>query len=80
MGALEGKLSHWSRLHLQLLAPTNPHWAREVSYGPFTLSVIHKEGLCPSSGNINRVMMIAYVPEKVFYYIFGSILFTSCSL
>ncbi|RVE44141.1 hypothetical protein evm_011220 [Chilo suppressalis] len=26
--ALEGTLSRWSRLHLQSLAPTNPHWAR----------------------------------------------------
>jgi hypothetical protein len=28
-----------------------------VSYGPFSLWVIHKEGLCPSSGDINRLMM-----------------------
>ncbi|RVE49906.1 hypothetical protein evm_005499 [Chilo suppressalis] len=28
--ASEGKLSRWSRLHLQSLAPTNPHWARVV--------------------------------------------------
>jgi hypothetical protein len=37
--------------------PTNPHWARVVGYGPFSLWVIHKEGLCPSSGDINRPMM-----------------------
>jgi hypothetical protein len=42
---------------LQSLAPTNPHWARVVGYGPFSLWVIHKEGLCPSSGGINRLMM-----------------------
>jgi hypothetical protein len=36
----------------QLLAPTNPHWARVV-YGPFSLCVIHKVGLCTSSGGIN---------------------------
>jgi hypothetical protein len=24
--ASEGTLSRWSRLYLQLLAPTNPHW------------------------------------------------------
>jgi hypothetical protein len=24
-----------------------------VGYGPFSLSVIYKEGLCPSSGDIN---------------------------
>jgi hypothetical protein len=29
-----------------------------VGYGPFSLCVIHKEGLCPSSGNINRLMMM----------------------
>jgi hypothetical protein len=28
-----------------------------VGYGPFSLCLIHKEGLCPSSGDINRVMM-----------------------
>ncbi|RVE41781.1 hypothetical protein evm_013567 [Chilo suppressalis] len=26
--ALKGTLSRWSRLHLQLLEPVNPHWAR----------------------------------------------------
>jgi hypothetical protein len=30
--ASEGTLSCWSRLHLQSLAPTNPHWARVVGY------------------------------------------------
>jgi hypothetical protein len=44
-------------LHLQSLAPTNPHWARVVGYGPFSLWVIHKEGLCPISRDINRLMM-----------------------
>jgi hypothetical protein len=28
-----------------------------VGYGPFFLYVIYKEGLCPSSGDINRLMM-----------------------
>jgi hypothetical protein len=46
------------QLHLQLLASTNPHWARVVGYGPFFLCVIHKEGLCPSSGYINKLMMM----------------------
>jgi hypothetical protein len=55
--ASEGTLSRWSRLHLQSLAPTNPHWVRVVGYGPFSLCVIHKEGLCPCSGDINRLMM-----------------------
>jgi hypothetical protein len=27
-------------------------------YGPFSLCVIHKEGLCPCSGDINKLMMI----------------------
>jgi hypothetical protein len=35
--ASEGTLNRWSRLHLQSLAPTNPHWARVVAYGPFSL-------------------------------------------
>jgi hypothetical protein len=53
----EGTLSHWSRLHLQSLAPTNPYWARVVGYDPFSLCVIHKEGLWLSSG-ISRLMMM----------------------
>jgi hypothetical protein len=32
--ASKGSLSRWSLLHLQLLIPTNPHWARVVGYGP----------------------------------------------
>jgi hypothetical protein len=56
--ASEGTLSRWSRLHLQSLAPTNPHWARVVGYGPFSICVIHKEGLCPSNGDNNRLMMM----------------------
>jgi hypothetical protein len=56
--ASEGTLSHWSRLYLQSLTPTNPHWARVVGYGPFSLCIIHKEGLCTSSGDINRLMMM----------------------
>jgi hypothetical protein len=55
--ASEG-ISCWSRLHLQSLAPTNPHRARLVGYGSFSLGVIHNEDLCPSSGNINRLMMM----------------------
>jgi hypothetical protein len=56
--ASEGTLSRWSRLYLQSLAPTNPLWVRVVGYGPFSLCVIHKEGLCPNSGDINRLMMM----------------------
>jgi hypothetical protein len=40
------------------IVPTNPLWARVVGYGPFSLCVIHKEGLCPSSGDINRLIMM----------------------
>jgi hypothetical protein len=29
-----------------------------VNYGSFSLCVIHKEGLCPNSGDINRLMMM----------------------
>jgi hypothetical protein len=56
--ASEGTLSRRSRLHLQSLAPTNPLWACVVGYNPFSLCVIHKNGLCPSSGDINRLMML----------------------
>jgi hypothetical protein len=40
------------------LQSTDSHWARVVGYGSFSLCVIHKEGLCPSSGGINRLMMM----------------------
>jgi hypothetical protein len=56
--ASKGTWSRWSRLHLQSLAPTNPHRARVVGYGPFSLCSTHKEGLFPSSGGINRLMMM----------------------
>jgi cellulose synthase/poly-beta-1,6-N-acetylglucosamine synthase-like glycosyltransferase len=56
--ASEATLSRWFRLHLQSLAPTNPHRARVVDYGPFSLRVILKEGLCLRSGDINRLMMM----------------------
>jgi hypothetical protein len=48
----------WSRLHWQSLKPTNPHWPCMVGFSPFSLCVIHKEGLCPSSGDVNRLMMV----------------------
>jgi hypothetical protein len=55
--ASEGTLRRWFRLHLQVLTPTNPHWTRVMGYG--LLCVIHKEGLCLSSGDVNRMMMKA---------------------
>jgi hypothetical protein len=39
--ASEGTSGRW--LHLQSLAPTNPRWARVVSYDPFSLCVTHKD-------------------------------------
>jgi hypothetical protein len=41
-------------------APAYTHRARVVGYGPFSLSVIvvHKEALCPSSGDTNTLMMM----------------------
>jgi hypothetical protein len=42
----------------QIDSTTNRHWASVVGYGPFSLCVIHKEGLCPSSEDINRLIMI----------------------
>jgi hypothetical protein len=53
----QGTLSHWTQLHLQSLAPTSSHWARVMVNGLFTC-VIPREGLCPSSGDINRLMMM----------------------
>jgi hypothetical protein len=41
---------------------TNPHWARVVGYGPFSLYIIHKEGLCPSS-DIKGLMMMTNALE-----------------
>jgi hypothetical protein len=55
----------WSRLYLQSLAPTNPYCARVVGYGTFSLWVIRKEYLCPSSGDINRLMMMIKVEYKL---------------
>jgi hypothetical protein len=39
---------------------TNPHWARVVGYGPYSLCIL-KEGLCPNSGDINILMMMMIV-------------------
>jgi hypothetical protein len=55
--ASEGTLNRWSRLHLQSLAPTNPHCARVVG-DPFSLCVIHKEGLCLSSEDFDKLRMM----------------------
>jgi hypothetical protein len=47
---------------------TNPHWARLVGYGPFSLCVIHKEGLCPSSRDIKRLIMISNINIYGIYF------------
>jgi hypothetical protein len=43
---------------IEIFNNMNPHWARVEAYVPFFLCVIYKEGLCPSSGDINRPMMM----------------------
>jgi hypothetical protein len=55
--ASEGTLSRRDRLHLQSLAPTNPHCPSGGLW--FVLLMCNlKEGLCPISGDINRLMMM----------------------
>jgi hypothetical protein len=46
---------------------TNPHWARVVCSGPFSLCVMHKEGLCLSNEDMNRLMMMI-LDSRVFTY------------
>jgi hypothetical protein len=41
-----------------MCATSYSHWVRVVGYGPFSLCVIHKEGLCPSNGDLNWLMMM----------------------
>jgi hypothetical protein len=55
--ASEGTLSRWSGC----IVSTHSQWVRVVGYGPFSLCVIHKEGLCPSSWDINRLMMMMMI-------------------
>jgi hypothetical protein len=43
---------------IYITPPTNPHWVHMVGYGPFFLWVIHKEDLCPSNVDINRLMIM----------------------
>jgi hypothetical protein len=43
---------------------TGPRWARVMGYGPCSLWVIHKKGLCSSSGDINRLMMKKLVDKS----------------
>jgi hypothetical protein len=47
-----------------------------VGYGPFSLCVIQKEGLCPSSGDINRMMMMIDIKVfKILHFIISSQIF-----
>jgi hypothetical protein len=54
-------------LQLQSLATTNPRWSRVVGYSPFSLCIIHKEGMCPSTGDINKLMMM--MSQRIFIII-----------
>ncbi|CAG9796185.1 unnamed protein product [Diatraea saccharalis] len=54
--ASEGTLSRWSRLHLQSLIPSNPHWASVEGHGPSSLT-IHKKGLSPCSGDVKGLVI-----------------------
>jgi hypothetical protein len=76
----------WSQLYLRLqihpgvlttLASTNRPWARVLGNGIFSLWVIHMEGLCSSSGGINRLMMMTTV-SRLKKLTFGSIRFLLC--
>jgi hypothetical protein len=42
----------WKFIIIIFIPPTRTG-ARVVGYGPFSLYVTHKEGPCPSSGDIN---------------------------
>jgi hypothetical protein len=57
-------------MRLQSIAHTNLHWDRVVGYGPFSLCVIHKEGLCPSSGDFGWIIILCKVNR----------LYTCCSI
>jgi hypothetical protein len=75
--ASEGTFTRWSRLHLQSLAPTNPYWASVVGYG--LLCIIHKESLYPSSGGINKLMlMMASKKIKLKLFLFPMHTLTKC--
>jgi hypothetical protein len=55
----------WVPAAFTVVSIHNPHWARLVGYGPFFLCVIHKEGLCSSSGDINRPMIMMMIIFRV---------------
>jgi hypothetical protein len=47
-----------------MINTTNPHWARVVGYVPFSLCVIHKEGLFPRIADINKMMTSIIATNK----------------
>jgi hypothetical protein len=51
-------ISHWTGDQKFIISRSSV--LRRARYGPFSLSVIHKKGLCPSSGDINGRMMMNY--------------------
>jgi hypothetical protein len=63
--ALEVTLSRWSRLLLQSLAPTNPHWARMVGYSPFSLWVIHMVGII----SVRIAVVFKIILRKSYFFI-----------
>jgi hypothetical protein len=63
----------WFRRHVKLLVPVifqivithQFSLTRVVGYGTFSLWVIHKEGLCPSSGDIAKLMIMMMMMKKL---------------
>jgi hypothetical protein len=54
-----------------------------VGYGPFFLCVIHKEGLCSSSGDINGLMMsdsLILFQYTILSFIFMQMAYLHCSV
>jgi hypothetical protein len=53
---------HFKPLFLAAFAVISTHQSaldpRGGLYGPFSLYVMYKEGLCPSSGGMNRLIMM----------------------
>jgi hypothetical protein len=67
-------LVNWFLLSMYIL--TNQHRARVVGYGPFSLYVILKEGLCPSSGDINRLMTMYILRSAIWLCVVFLLFFT----
>jgi hypothetical protein len=55
-----GRLSRWSQLYLQSLVPNNPHWARVVVYGPFSLRRHNMFSFSPISSIIWQSSLIIH--------------------